>query len=218
MTHRQIIFSIIAVLAVILSLIVGSVLQRQKTPEAVVPSATTAQVVHCDNDAKLCPDGSTVLRAGEACEFVACPSIYGNPENWQTRTDDTVNKKFRYPVTLGTNYVSTQDWPPTFSFVEGESPCRSQEKTETPTGEFIKEDTFNGINYCVVEKNEGAAGSTYTEYQIIFSKGSDLLNMHFTLRRPQCANYDGSEQSACAAAQDAFKVIELAASIADTLQ
>lgn len=218
MTHRQIIISIIATLAIVLSLIVWSVLQRQNPPVAVTPSATTTEVVHCANDAKLCPDGSTVLRAGEVCEFTACPSIYGNPENWQTKTDETVKKSFRYPVTLGTQYVRAQAWPPTFSFVEGESPCRKGDTTQDTTGAIIKEDTFNGINYCIVELNEGAAGSVYTEYQIIFSKGSDLLNMQFTLQRPQCGNYDGSEQSACAAAQDAFKVVELAASIADTLE
>ena len=38
-----------------------------RTPEVVVPHATS-----CTEEAKICPDGSTVVRAGPACEFAMC--------------------------------------------------------------------------------------------------------------------------------------------------
>src|SRR6185295_15193176 len=65
----------------------------------------------CTLEAKLCPDGSSVGRTGPNCEFAACPDVVV-PDSWVTFTDQTNNLQFRYPPTLGTNYISTVDWPP----------------------------------------------------------------------------------------------------------
>jgi hypothetical protein len=72
----------IALLAVIL--VGGTVwfaLDNIRTQEAaiVVPETTTnpdttPQPQECHQDAKICPDGSSVGRTGPNCEFAACPS------------------------------------------------------------------------------------------------------------------------------------------------
>lgn len=38
----------------------------------------TPQYVMCTSEAKICPDGSTVIRRGSKCEFAACPSVVEN--------------------------------------------------------------------------------------------------------------------------------------------
>ena len=48
----------------------------QNTQTKNVPSDEVARV--CQMDAKLCPDGSAVVRGGPRCEFAACPPPLGN--------------------------------------------------------------------------------------------------------------------------------------------
>ena len=181
------------------------------------PTATTTEVFHCDNDAKFCPDGSTVLREGPQCEFAACPSIYGSEEDWRSREDKGAGITFDYPVTLGTNYVTPQEWPPSFTKATSTTSCESDEESE-PNATTSSATTFNGVNYCLRERSEGAAGSRYTTYEVQFPKGNEQLAIHFSLRRVQCANYEGTEQSACTAAQDNFKVVELVDAIRATIR
>lgn len=206
---------------VLLSLVLigGSFLFYHRTNQAPVttPVSTTTEVFHCDNDAKFCPDGSTVLREGPQCEFAACPSIYGDEEDWRSREDEGNGFTFDYPVTLGTNYVSPQLWPPTFTKVTTTASCEADEEGQA-NATTSSATTFNGVNYCLRERSEGAAGSRYTTYEVSFPKGNEQLQMHFSLRRVQCANYEGTEQSACTSAQESFKVVELVDAIRATIR
>lgn len=199
------------------AIVVAGVFWGRDDSEDAPSTATTTAVVRCDTDAKVCPDGSTVFREGTACEFAACPSLYGDEAAWQTGKDEALNLTFRYPATLGTNFVTARDWPPTFSVVKNDFTCVEQAvagEISTSTTQM----TFNGVNYCIAERKEGAAGSVYSTYVVTFPKGVELLAMHFTLQRVQCGNYEGSEQSACEAAQNDFKVIELVHAIASSIE
>lgn len=57
-----------------------------------VSNSTTTKEIACTQEAKLCPDGSSVGRSGSNCEFTACPttsqpSPTTNPTaNWKTYT------------------------------------------------------------------------------------------------------------------------------------
>lgn len=203
----------------VLAIISGSYFFYHRTNQTSVqaPVSTTTEVFHCDNDAKFCPDGSTVLRTGPQCEFAACPSIYGAEDDWRSKEDEAAGFTFTYPVTLGTNYVTPQQWPPTFTKATSTESCEPDEK-EDASATTSSATTFNGVNYCLRERSEGAAGSRYTTYAVSFPKGNEQLIMHFSLRRVQCANYEGSEQSACTSAQDSFKVVELVDAIRATIR
>lgn len=181
-------------------------------------ATTTTQVAHCDNDARLCPDGSTVLRSGAQCEFAACPSMFGEVRDWQNRKDPKSDISFKYPTELGSQYVTARDWPPTVTNVGKSFACAIDESAEAMSGYKAEQTSYSGQPYCVWSRTEGAAGSTYTEYQITTQRDGDYFTFHFVVQTPQCLNYVDSEQSVCQAAQKAFNVLELVAEMAATIK
>jgi len=189
--------------------------------EASVPpvgqATTTEPVVHCDNDAKLCPDGSTVLRSGAQCEFALCPSMFGEVRNWQNRKDNKSGISFKYPATLGSQYVTAREWPPSVTLSKDTYKCEINTSAKNASATTTHEESYNNTTYCVSEEREGAAGSTYVQYFITFPKNGSLVALGFNVQLPQCMNYDGAEQSACQAAQKAFAVLELVDGIGATM-
>lgn len=209
---------ITSVVIIVGALSYGVFLQIHKSTPTPAPVATTSDVVHCSNDAKLCADGSTVLRSGPQCEFVACPSAYGEQSNWQTTKDESSGVTFKYPVTFGnSNYVTAREWPPKVTVSKEAYTCVPTVDSKA-SAVTTYEKIIEGTAYCVSEQKEGAAGSTYTEYHVSSAKEDKTFTMSFTIQTVQCMNYDGSQQSACQAAQASFKVEELVDAIAHTIQ
>lgn len=66
-------------------------------------SLTSPTPKACTQEAKLCPDGSSVGRTGPTCEFSPCPTP-DETANWKTYT----NTKYRYSI----------KYPPSWSLVE----------------------------------------------------------------------------------------------------
>lgn len=192
--------------------------EKWSATHTVSPEATSTIIVsHCDNDAKLCPDGSTVLRSGPQCEFAACPSMFGEAREWQNRKDPKSDISFKYPATLGSSYVTASIWPPAISVTDGAQACATTSDAQSVPGPTLSEQTFNGEMFCVWQQDEGAAGSTYREFRISFVKDEKTYVLGFTVQLPQCMNYDGAEQSVCQAAQRAFSPVELAFGIRSTI-
>jgi hypothetical protein len=202
---------IIGFLCIVLTLVFGVLHVIKSRTQPVVQTATTTEVVHCDNDAKLCPDGTSVLRTGPRCEFAACPSVYGDVSQWRTRKDETNGVGFKYPETFGTQYITGNQWPPKFTVSKDSYMC---DTTATTT---VSEHTHNGHSYCMYEQTGAAAGSTYTKYEIAFAKDDKTVTMSFVLQKASCLNYQGTEQSACQATQASFKVLELVDAMAETV-
>ncbi len=69
------------------------------------PAFIPPKQVACTQEAKICPDGTSVGRSGPNCEFPACPAIKPSPEstssadmtNWKTYTNQNLGYSFRYP-------------------------------------------------------------------------------------------------------------------------
>lgn len=57
--------------------------------------------IACTQEAKLCPDGSSVGRTGPKCEFAKCPAITLTPtidiSNWKTYTNTKYDYSINYP-------------------------------------------------------------------------------------------------------------------------
>lgn len=53
--------------------------------------------VACTEEAKLCPDGSSVSRTGPKCEFTECPNKSDTYNKWKTYTDPDNTFTFQYP-------------------------------------------------------------------------------------------------------------------------
>lgn len=187
--------------------------------------------VACTMDAKLCPDGSSVGRIPPSCEFAACPTPAASTsttspttpptsatgtESWVTTT--TNGNTFSYPPTVGTDYVSTVDWPPMVR-VEKNVPfvCTVSGDLTVSAGktELI---TIEGHEYCLTRSSEGAAGSVYTQYAYTFPRQSDVVTLTFSLRATQCMNYDEPRRSACTREQATFTANKVADQIAQSVQ
>lgn len=128
--------------------------------------------------------------------------------NWKTFTDNTNSVTFRYPENIGATYISTVDWPPKAQFTHGLFTCVETGQETARTGQTAKK-TINGWNYCVTKITEGAAGSTYTQYSYTTDINSNILIFTFSLRYPQCANYDYPQKTACENEENTFNIDNL---------
>src|SRR5690606_2821260 len=59
--------------------------------------------------------------------------------------------------------------------------------------------TIAGRSYCVTRASEGAAGSVYTSYAFAFERDGRVAILAFSVRAPQCGNYDERERQECEA-------------------
>ena len=179
----------------------------------VIP-ANNNDTVACTADAMICPDGSSVGRVGPNCEFAPCPQVSGDT-TWETTTQ--VGMTFRYPKDLGTTYIHTVDWPPAIQIINEELVCTNAGAPETRAGR-TEERAVNGRGYCITELAEGAAGSTYTQYVYATVREGNTLIFTFTLRAPQCGNYNDPEKTACEAERTTFNLDGLVDEMMQSLQ
>lgn len=143
------------------------------------------------------------------------PGTKAPPAGWGTVEAEGMS--FSYPADIGMDYVSTVDWPPSlqvidepFSCVEaGEEIARAGRTERVARGD---------AEYCRTLIFEGAAGSVYRQYAYALSRGQGTALLTFSLRYPQCANYDDPEQTACRTEQETLDVDALADQIARTLK
>jgi hypothetical protein len=78
--------------------------------------------------------------------------------------------------------------------------------------------TVDGRTYCKTQKRGAAAGTVYDQLAYEFQRGDKIYVAVFTIRMPQCLNYEESLHAVCQAEQANFKVDEVADKIIDTLQ
>lgn len=171
----------------------------------------------CTTEAKICPDGSVVGRAGPGCEFSPCP----NQSSLKTFTDNNSGLFFQYPENLGIQYISTVDWPPLMTIESGKFTCNEAGSIDSPAGE-TKKYNINGHNYCVTRKSEGSAGGVYNLYAYAFPKqmqgDEKIIILTFSLRFDQCGNYGEPQRTACQREQSSFDIGRIIDSIADSLK
>ncbi|MFA5184077.1 MAG: hypothetical protein WC456_00965 [Patescibacteria group bacterium] len=190
-----------------------------------------SQAIACTLEAKICPDGSAVGRSGPDCQFAACPETSGSaeaspedapvPEDWATYTDEAQGFSFRYPAQLAAQYISlvSPAWPPRIMVTES---TEVLDCTETPaTGSQAgrtRLQTINSRSYCVIAYSEGAAGSVFTDHTYIHEDGKNRVTVNFTLRYPQCSNYDEPQRTACADERTSFDLDALVDQIVRTIK
>ncbi|MDD5731354.1 MAG: hypothetical protein PHU42_00440 [Patescibacteria group bacterium] len=191
---KKIIAIIVLILIIIGGILVWSSYSNKPKGQPVSPAV-------CTQEAKQCPDGSFVGRSGPNCEFQACPTATQPQTNagWKISTDKTTGISFQYPETLGTKYISTQEWPPkitirddlSYSCAVGTSTVESFPPIATSSA------TVNGRSYCITVFNEGAAGSIYKKYSYYTDYNGGIIYADFVLQYPQCANYPYPQMTEC---------------------
>ena len=102
MTIQKGFVPILVVILIAVVMLGGGYLAYQQTNKD--SSTPPPNQVVCTQDAKLCPDGTSVGRTGPNCEFAACPNPESSPSaetaSWKTYTNNNYSFRFNYP----------QDW------------------------------------------------------------------------------------------------------------
>ena len=172
--------------------------------------------VACTMEAKLCPDGSYVGRSGPRCEFTQCPEVTID-SSWKTATDTVAQLEFRYPEKIDANYISAQEWPPKITVTSGSLVCQDASGTSSLPEQATRR-LIGGRDYCVKFVAEGAAGTIYTTYDYTTQIGDKLITMNFTLRYPQCYNYDNPAQTNCQKERETFDLDGLVGKMISSLK
>lgn len=205
----------IITIIVLLIVIVGGVVAWKLyfTKQKKLPTNPVA----CTMEAKLCPDGSTVGRTGPNCEFATCPTPIQTNPNWLTFADTTQGISFKYPETLETKYISTQEWPPKVNISNDAFSCTT---ATSPNGlpATTTQKKINGEDYCVNVTSEGAAGTIYITYNYSTETNSKLINLNFILRYPECGNYPEPQMTECNTEHTNFNLDNLIDQIAQSVK
>lgn len=138
-------------------------------------------------------------------------------DSWKTLADESSGVTFKYPQNIDLKYVSLFDWPPKVQIINEEFTC-TEAGTPTLRGGQTTKEEINGTKFCVTKIMEGAAGSTYTEYAYAFPVENKTAIFTFTLRSPNCGNYDEPQMSECKAEQDSFDFRPTVSKIAKSLK
>lgn len=123
---------------------------------------------------------------------------------------------FNHPQELGSDYVSTTEWPPRFINSYDPIKCELDEQTQAMSGATSSSQTINENTYCIWETKEGAAGSEYITYQIIYPKDGQYIMMSYTLRYSQCENYSAEQIADCRKEQGGFPITKVIDAIAQS--
>ncbi len=102
-------------------------------------------------------------------------------------------------------YVGAQSgWPPVIQNSLTPYSCHTQAQTgDGPNGSTVEVKVGSSI-YCRTIMSEGAAGSRYAEYTYVKANGSGTKTTNFTLRLPNCDNWDDPEKTQCKTNQNIF--------------
>ncbi len=138
-------------------------------------------------------------------------------DSLEEATDAESEVSFSYPEQLPTQYMSVVDWPPRILKLAEAYSCTEAGEATARAG-ATEERTIEGTRYCVTLSSEGAAGSIYEQYAYVFEKDGQVLSMTFSIRLPQCGNYDETERLACEGERISFSIDELVHEIAQTIR
>lgn len=144
--------------------------------------------------------------------------VNSNEPTWQTFVDTTQKITWQFPVSLlGANYISLAEWPPKISVSKAVLSCPETIVIDSPANTISKR-LVDNRSYCVETSGEGAAGSVYTSYTYSTQRDDNLVVAKFTLRYPQCYNYDDPEKTACENEHETFDLDSLIDRIINSMQ
>lgn len=154
-------------------------------------------------------DKTIVLTRRQYSRFYTIWTITENnndPNNLWTTTTNDQDITFQYPKELLAKYVSVAEWPPVIKIETGTYSCKTTQQEVSSMSDITSERLVDNRTYCVNVKHEGAAGSVYSSYVYTTTKNSKLVNVSFTLRYPNCDNYDEAQNKDCTNERGAFDI------------
>lgn len=125
--------------------------------------------------------------------------------------DQVVNPPVQNPTptnisTTLPQYISGQSgWPPVIQNSTNTYSCMiTSSAGQDGPAPTTTEKVINGKTYCIKVMMEAAAGSRYGTYTYTTANGSGTKTTNFTLRWPNCDNYDDPENTQCKTNQNTF--------------
>ncbi len=125
---------------------------------------------------------------------------------------------FKYPENIGTKYISSTDWPPVLATVNTSFTCNEGGISKEDRAGKTTREIIEGKEFCITRISEGAAGSIYTNYTYTFKYNNKTMSISFSLRAPQCMNYDDPKQTECIKEENSFDISKIIARIIATIQ
>lgn len=150
------------------------------------------------------PDGKIFVSTSEGIQM-------------KTFTDSVAGVTFEYPVKLSTKYMHPVDWPPKVQVLNEAFAC-SDAGLETGRAGKTEKRTVGSHTYCVTSINEGAAGSTYTQYAYAMQKAEKVVILTFSIQAVQCGNYNDPQKTECQNERNSFNIDNVIDPIFTTLQ
>ncbi|HEU4677419.1 MAG TPA: hypothetical protein VFS75_01720 [Candidatus Paceibacterota bacterium] len=183
---------IVVVVVIAIALIAGIYIYGVRTPSPSVDSGTES------------PAGTSTA---------VTPVV---PTGWKTADATSSNATFSYPESFGTTYVEAYDWPPVLT-IENQSYSCTEAGSPDASGGRTEKRIIDGKEYCVTTEMGGAAGSVYSQYAYATDLAGKEAILTFTVRSPQCGNYEEPQKSECANEEATFDLDSLIGDIMQTI-
>ena len=126
--------------------------------------------------------------------------------NLWTTTTNNEGTTYQYPKELLAKYISIVEWPPVVKIETGTYSCKTTPQEVSSMSDTTSQRMVDDRTYCMNVKHEGAAGSFYSSYTYTTTKSDKLVKVSFTLRYPNCNNYDEEQSKACTNEREAFDI------------
>ena len=117
----------------------------------------------CTEEAKLCPDGSSVGRTGENCEFAKCPGVITKPVTECTKDSDCSSSKYLCQETQGRGTACPSTDPvcsPTHTTIAGE--CKLKEGNRCNLNSDCASENICNKNICTSPLGRQCSGPSDT--------------------------------------------------------
>ncbi len=138
-------------------------------------------------------------------------------KSWKKFTDEASGASFLYPEKLPATYIKPVDWPLRIKVLNDTFDCRETDQTAKP-GIRTEERRLGTQDYCITTAQEGAAGSTYTDYTYVMAKAGKTVVLSFSLRFVRCENYDAVSRSNCQQERAIFDIDSIVQKIAESVE
>lgn len=157
-----------------------------------------------------------LLIAGGAYWFWKSDQPKATEPGWKT-TSNAQGITFQYPEKLSTTYITATDWPPLVAVTASPFTCTEAGQETARAGKTEKR-RVGTRDYCVTTVAEGAAGSVYRQYSYVTATGNNkLVNLTFSVRFVQCANYDNPQKTQCEGERETFDLDSVVDRIVNTI-
>jgi hypothetical protein len=155
------------------------------------------QQIACTQEAKICPDGSSVSKTGPNCEFTECPQT--NNQSIKTYTNNEYGLELTYPEKLNSKYFNLQKPIAIKSLktdINIKNNCYAGGANPAQKRQDIK---INEINFCFSQSYDPGAGSGANYYFYTFLKNNDYFTIQYQINQPNsCDPYiDTPDQETC---------------------